>query len=324
MSYWFEKRELRRFRRIEMPLKLFVTPADPIKDREIFALGIDYFPKTTVTKIQRHHQKLLYWVDHIQEQKEILEPVFKQVITACELLGEAVEYISQGRNPFNDRAFASKIVHNVKAIGFIATLEEPAPKTFQFFSEIEKKITHHFKLLAMSLHKSSSVNYQSFKPENTVFKIDEMTRRFTQGKFQKIPLVQSIYYINALVEDYCSVLNELNTDYYLRDHPEDWQLQNVSLSAGGFSANYHKRYLPGKPLMTYLYLDNANRVMTVATSFARNQPNMPDLNELNAFYFDFPDPQDQRYLELQIERIQLEKVTQYCLNHKVNASLGIN
>lgn len=323
MAYWFEKRELRRFRRIELPLKLFVTPSDPIKNAEIFALGIDYFPKTTEIKIQRHHQKLLYWVNHIQEQKEILEPVFLQVITACELLGEAVAYISQGKNPFNDRAFASKIVHNVKTIGFIATLEEPAPKTFQYFFEIEKKITHHFKLLAMSLHNSTNVKYQSYKPETTVFKIDDMTRRFTQGKFQKIPLVQSIYYMNALVDDYCNILHELNEDYYLRDHPEDWQLLNISLSAGGFSAYYHKRFLPGKPLKTYLYLDNANRVMNVSTSFARNQSNMPDLKELNAFYFDFPDPQDQRFLEMQIERLQLEKVTQYCLNHKINTSLGV-
>lgn len=322
VAYWFEKRELRRFRRIEVPIKLFVTPADPIKDREIFALGLDYFPKTTTSKIKQHQQKLLYWVGHIQEQKEILEPVFKKVMLAAELLGEAVTSIAEGRNPLNDKVFASKIVKHVKAIEIITTLEEPAPKTHQYFFEIEKKITLHFKLLAMCLHKSSNKQFDSFKPTQHVFKIDEMTRRFTQGKFQKIPLVQSIYYMNALVNDYCDVFNELNRDYYLREHPEDWQKANISISAGGFSALYHKRFLPGRPLKTYLYLDSSNRVMTVDTSFARNQANIPDLIELNAFYFDFPDPQDQQFLELQIERLQLEKVTQHCLNHKINASLG--
>lgn len=323
MSYWFEKQELRRFRRIEMPVKILVTSADPIKDKEIFSLGIDYFPKTTLAKIKQDKQKLLYWVHHIQEQKEILEPVFKQVILAAELMGEAIKAITDGRNAFKDKQFASQLLRLTQGIASIATLEEPAPKTFQYFHEIEHKITHYFKLLSLALYKSTHQSFHSYKPHNDVFKIDEITRRFTQGKYQKIPLVQSIYYMNALVEDYCQVFNELNRDYYLREHPKEWQMANVSISAGGFAAYFHKRFLPGRPLTTYLYLGNSNRVMTVHTSFARHQSNMQELNELNAFYFDFPEHQDQHYLELQIERIQLEKVTQHCLNHKINQSLGI-
>lgn len=323
MSYWFEKQELRRFRRIEMPIKLLVTPADPIKDREIFALGIDYFPKSTTTKISRHRQKLLYWVNHIQEQKDILEPVFKQVVLASELLGEVVEEVSKGNNPIKDAVFATKILKNVKNIGLIASLEEPAPKTYQYLYEIEKKLTHYYEKLVIALHKSTNEKFCSYTPEKKHFKIDEMTQRFTQGKFQKIPLVQSIFFLNELVNDYCQVLDELNSDYYLREHPEDWQKTEVSISAGGFSSHFHKRFLPGRPLKSYIYLDSSNRVMKVDTSFARNQTNMAELNELNAFYFEFPDHQDQKFLELQIERMQLEKVTQYCLNHRVEVSIGI-
>ena len=253
VSYWFEKRGLRRFRRIEMPVKLLVTPADPIKDREVFALGIDYFPKTTKIRIKRHHQHLLYWIGHIQEQKEILEPVFKKVVSAAELLGEAVVYIADGRNPLNDKVFASKILNYVKGIENIETLAEPAPKTYQYFYEIEKKISYNFKLLAISLRQSSRHHFHAAKSIKSVFKIDEMTHRFNQGKFQKIPLVQSIYHMNALVNDYCDIFAELNKDYYLRDHPEEGQRLNVSISAGGFSCNFHKRFLPGRPLKTYLY-----------------------------------------------------------------------
>ncbi len=314
MAFWFEKRDLRRFRRIDMPIKLFVTPAAPIVDFEIYALGIDYFPKSVETKITRNHNQLLNWISHIQEQKEILEPVFLQVLQAAELLGEAVKRVSNGRNPILEERLAEQIMSNLKTIGRIKSLEEPAPKTYQYFFEVEKKLTHFFRLLLLSLHKSSSSKYHSFAPLTQTFKIDEMTQKFTKEAFKKIPLVQSIYYMNELVDNYCEAFQEMNRDYYLREHPEAWQVQKINISAGGFSNFYAKRFSLGKPLTSYVYLQDHGRIMKVKTTIARCETNMKQMAELNAFNFEFPDPQDQRFLELEIERIQIERAMEHCFS----------
>ena len=241
MALWFEKNNIRRFRRMDVSVKLFVTPSSPIVDMEIFALGIDYFPNSVKKKIAYNQQQLLSWVNLIQEQKEILEPVFLQVVNAAQLLGEATKLISQGRNPLLNEKLSQEIMKNLKTVGCITSLEGAAPKTFQYFSQLEKKLTHFFRLLLITLHKSSPKKYHSFDDAEQMFKIDEITAKFTQQAFKKIPLVQAIYFMNELVNSYCEAFQELNRDYYLREHPEAWKSDNVSLSAGGVALVYPKR-----------------------------------------------------------------------------------
>lgn len=321
MAFWFEKNNFRRFRRMDMAVKLFVTPSNPIKDKELFALGIDYFPNTVQKKIARNQKQLLSWVNHIQEQKEILEPVFLQVVDAAQLLGEVVKAISKGHNPLLDEQMTRQIKLNLKSVGRIASLEDPAPKTFQYFYEIEKKLTHFFRLLLISMHKSSADKYHYFDIHQPDFKIDGMTQRFTQPSFQKIPLVQSIYFMGELVNTYCDIFQEMNMDYYLREHPEAWKERRVTISAGGFSAMYPKRFLPGKPLTSYIYFTEQTRTIKVKTQFARAESNSSEMLELNAFYFEFPDQQDQNFLELEIERLQIGKAASHCMNHQFLLSL---
>jgi len=170
VACWFDKNELRRFTRVEMPVRLFITPEKPIVNLEVFALGIDYFPTSVKNKIKQNHKQLLFWIGHIQEQKEILEPVFLQIIDAAQVLGQSVEMISVGKNPLNDDKLAQKITANLKTIGLIAELEGTAPKTHNILFEMEKKLTYFYRLLFISLHKSTSQKYHCFEPNGHDFK----------------------------------------------------------------------------------------------------------------------------------------------------------
>jgi len=51
MNQWFRKGNSRRFHRIDMPIKFFIVPSSPIKDREIYATGANYFPSSFHAKI---------------------------------------------------------------------------------------------------------------------------------------------------------------------------------------------------------------------------------------------------------------------------------
>ncbi len=134
-----------------------------------------------------------------------------------------------------------------------------------------------------------------------------MTAKFTQEAFQKIPLIQSIYYMNQLVANYCEIFEEMNLDYYLRDNPNECSLERVNVSEGGLSLHDCKRYIPGLPLQAYIHMPNHSRVMQVKTILARSESNFRVGQELNAFYFEFPDPQDQKVLELEIVQAQIDR-----------------
>lgn len=316
MATWFNKNEFRRFPRVEMDVRLFITPEKPITDLDIFALGIDYFPSSVKNRIKRNHKKLIHWLNHIQEQKEILEPVFLQIVDAAQLLGKSVEMISKGRSPLNNEKMAQKIKANIKSIGQISGLKEPAPKTHNFLFELEKKLTHFYKLLFITLNNSTSQKYYSFNPDGHTFKIDGMTSKFSQDSYQNIPLVQSIKFMNDLVNNYCYVLQEINMDCYSLNNPKAWKKSQVDISAGGIAALYPKRFLPGRPLKSRVYFDNHDRVMEVKTTFSRCETRASKGAELNAFYFEFPQSQDQVFLELEIEKYQVEKMTAHCIKHQ--------
>lgn len=50
MVFWFENGDARRFPRIEMPVQIYISPVNPIRDKDIFGLGIDYFPPSVEKK----------------------------------------------------------------------------------------------------------------------------------------------------------------------------------------------------------------------------------------------------------------------------------
>ena len=321
MAAWFEKNNLRRFPRVEMPVKLFITPEKPITDLEIFALGIDYFPTSVQNKINHNHKQLMHWLSHIQEQKEVLEPVFMQMLDAVTVLGDSVKMISLGKSPLNNEKTLKQITGNLKKIGSVADLEKSAPKTHLFLFELEKKLSHFYRLLFLSLHKSTPQKYHSFNPKGHKFKIDDMTAKFNQPTYQKIPLAQTIYFMNELVNNYCEVFQELNSDYSYIGNPKTWQTRDVNISAGGIAVLYRKRFIAGRPLTSRIYFDGYDRVMEFKTVFSHSKTDHNNEGELNAFYFEFPHSQDQKFLELEVEKYQIKKIVSLCLNHQFEASI---
>ena len=99
-----------------------------------------------------------------------------------------------------------------------------------------------------------------------------------------------------------------------------WGKVQVNLSAGGIGALYPKRFLHGKPLRSKMYFDGYDSVMEVKTIFARSETQRNKSAELNAFYFEFLHPQDQSFLEFEIEKYQLDKMNAHCLNHQFLAN----
>lgn len=123
MNKWFLRENSRRFFRIDMPVRLYVAPSAPIKDAEIYATGIDYFPPVVNQLIKKQLDSTYYWLDRIQEEKELLVPLFEEIIAAVQFLGDGSEKISEGINPKNDPLFWFSINQKIKGFEHIPLVQ---------------------------------------------------------------------------------------------------------------------------------------------------------------------------------------------------------
>lgn len=306
MPFWFEKHEMRRFRRVDIPVKIYITPNEAIKDQQIFAYGIDYFPPTKIKKIKHAKKEMHHWVGLIQEQKDILQPFFEDFETYIEFFKDWVEALSEGRSPRGSKKDWLTFHAYAKGVQKVKTLETDAPKTFQYFDQLNQKLVAHFKHMAKCAEKSTSSQFVLPDALPDHFTIDDMKRRFESSKVAKVPLIQSLYhlylYMSYTFDAYAELLKDLS---WGQSPPSSWEDAEVNLSAGGLSIKLDKRYKPNMRCNISLYFTRTKRLLKFRSTLVRAF-SVPEFQaECNAFNFDFPNGQDQHLIQTEIEQYEI-------------------
>ncbi|HBQ45317.1 MAG TPA: PilZ domain-containing protein, partial [Thiomicrospira sp.] len=173
MNKWFLRGNSRRFYRIDMPVHAYIAPTSPIKDLEIYATGTDYFPPTTLNLIQKQLSETRYWLDKIQDQKELLEPLFNEIIACIEFLGKGTENISKGINPRNSPDYWLSIKQMKQGFKTVDALQKSAPKTYTYFKLIEDKYLSFLNAFANSIENSTPQKVAARVDIPHAFKIEE-------------------------------------------------------------------------------------------------------------------------------------------------------
>lgn len=313
MALWFQKGDFRRFTRIEMPIKIYINPIHPIKNQDVFALGLDYFPPTVKQKIKTSQEELSYWVRHIQEQQEILLPVFNEFEAAILYFGQCVAQLSNGFSPKMDRLAWADFNRYLKGINGIADLKNTAPKTHQYFEQLNQKLKVYFQNMAYCLEDSTptQLSVESALPDSML--VDDMMKRFEAENFAKIPLVQSLFNLHQLMVHYFKAYQELLNDCRLRQNPKAWPEVKVDISACGLSMKLDKRFKANMRCDAYFYFAEKSRLLSVRAHLIRACSDMSDYKECNAFNFEFQDLDDQRFIQLEVERFEIKSSLQTAL-----------
>lgn len=306
MPFWFEKHETRRFRRVDIPVKIYISPNEAIKNQQIFAYGIDYFPPTKRKKIKDAQKEMHHWVGLIQEQKDILQPFFEDFEKYIEFFKDWVQAFSEGRSPRDNKSDWLTFHAYAKGVQRIQTLESAAPKTFQYFDHLNQKLVAHFQHMAKCAEKSTPSQFVLPEPLSTCFAIDDMKKRFESSKVAKVPLIQSLYrlylYMSYTFDAYAELLQDLSSD---QSPPSCWVDAEVNLSAGGLSIRLDKRYKPNMRCNISLYFTGSNRLIKFRSTLIRAF-SVPEFQaECNAFNFDFPNGQDQHLIQMEIEQYEI-------------------
>lgn len=314
MALWFQKGYLRRFPRISMPLRIFVNPIKPIKDQHIFAFDLDYFPPTVRKKIEQSQQSLAHWVSHIQEQQDVLNPVFLELQGAVVYFGQCVESMSKGVSPKASRTDGLTFGCYLAGVASITGLKVTAPKTYQYFEQMNQKLKVYFQNMAFCIEGSTPTQLMVENPLPESMMIDDMVARFEAGAFAKIPLSQSLLHLHYLMEHYFQAYRELLKDGLSRQNPNAWPEVEVNISACGLSVCLEKRFKPNVRYDAYFYFAEKKRLMSVKAVLVRTFSDMVGFKEHNAFNFEFDEPLDQNFLQSEVERYEVKQSLQVPLN----------
>ncbi len=316
MNRWFHKGNSRRFFRMDMPLKVFVSPASPIRDRDIFATGIDYFPPTIKQLMELQKNDTFYWIDRIQDQKVIMTTLFEETINTIEFFGRCAEAVSKGINPKLDPNYWITIKQHQQGFTTIEPLRETAPKTYRYFKLIEEKYLYFLNALIESIDKSSPTLFASKRGLSYGFKIDEILEQFKAAKFQKIPLIQAILSLASYLETYIEAYRQINDDNILRDFPEDWKQQTVNISASGLALIMSKRFKPFEKVDVFILIPIRNVVSYFSGTVVDIRTLESQHKERVAINFEFPDSKNQSLLQNEIQRYEIEESMSIDLNHE--------
>ncbi|BBP42610.1 PilZ domain-containing protein [Thiosulfativibrio zosterae] len=307
MNRWFQKGNARRWYRIDMPVRVFILPRSSIRDREIYATGVDYFPPSIKHSISDKTYKTKLWISKIQEQKELVTVLFEEVMEFIEFFGYCTSLISEGRSPKSETEYWLKLSHHQKGFQTIEALKVSSPRTYQYFKLIEQKYLTFLNSLVSSVEKSTPEHFEVDASLPYGFKIDEIMAKFEDPKFAKIPLIQALHHLSNLMDVYMGVYRKIIDDNYLKQFPELWKTQTANVSASGLGIMMEKRFKFQDKVDVYFYFSDANKVLHFEASVVDIRTIEDTFKERIALNFEFPDGKSQNYLQSEIEKFEIKE-----------------
>jgi len=313
MNKWFRKGNARRFHRVNMPLRYFIVPSSPIKDREIYATGADYFPDPTLNHIEALKFATIRNVDKIKEQRELIKEIFGDVIEDIEFFAKCAQNISEGINPKKDPSYWMQINQKLDGFHSIKRIQQSSPKTFQYLSMIEEKYLSFLQSMTTSINKSTP---QHFSVEGYLpigFKVDEIVNVFKHEKFAKIPLVQAILSLVHYLDVHLDVYRQINDDNYIKQFPQEWPLHEANISASGIATLLPKRIDLYSKVDVYLYFEQGNKVIHFEGSVVDLRDDNEKHKERIAINFEFPNGNDQNFIQQEIQKQEVKECMKFAL-----------
>lgn len=296
-----------------MPVRFFIVPASPIKDREIYATGANYYPESFHEKVSGQRLQVMYWANRIQEHSELLLPVFEEILEFIQFFGRCALSISEGVSPKSDVSYWLEVKDRLRGFKQAQSLHASSPKTFQYIKMIEEKYLAFLKRLVMSIDKSTPTKFWVKGHLPMGFKIDEMISVFSAPKFEKIPLIQTLKSISEFMDSYLETYRLINDDNFLRQFPSDWRLQRANVSASGIAVNMGKRFEQYERVDVLLYFEEDDRVIQFDGRVVDIRSDSSSYTERVAINFEFPDGGEQDYLQLQIQKQEIKECMHFAL-----------
>ncbi len=296
----------RRFHRVDMPIRYFITPSSPIRDREIYATGANYFPESTLKLIETKKNLILIAIEKTQTSDPLLKTIFIEMIEGVEFFGNCLKDISNGKSPKSDLTYWVQLKERQKGFKQAAPLKASSPKTFSYIKMIEQKYLTYLEYLIESIEHSTPSHFFIRERLPTGFKIDEFLLTFENPKLQKIPLIQALLHFTTFMETYLAVYQRINDDNYLKQFPKEWPIKVSNVSAGGVAVFMSKGFRLYTKVDAFLYFEAENKLLSFNGTIVGFRT-VQEFQERIAINFEFPSGHDQSFLQQEIQKHEVEE-----------------
>lgn len=313
MNKWFRKGNARRFHRVDMPIRYFIVPRSPIRNREIYATGADYFPASLVSKIEARKNFTIQSVGRIQEQNALLTEIFEEITQYIEFFGECARSISLGQNPRKDPSYWMRVKEHQQGFKQAVRIQASSPKTFQYLQMIEDKYLTFLTRIVESINQSTPTHFYVSGHLPVGFKVDEIVSTFQEPRFEKIPLVQAILNLTKFMDAYFEIYRQINDDNYLKQFPQDWPLREANTSASGLAVHMDKRYDLYSRVDIFLYFEEHDQVLPFEGTVVDIRTDERKQMERIAINFEFPDGKNQDFLQQEIQKQEVKECMKIAL-----------
>ncbi len=311
MHQWFRKGNARRFHRVDMPLRYFVIPSSPLEEREIYATGVNYFPKSVLGNIEGLKFATVHSLERIQDQKELISAIVNEIIADVEFYGLCLQKISNGEHPKKDPNYWMQIKGKLSGFTTISKIKESSPKTFQYFKLIEDKYLAFLNALVTSINGSDEDSFQVEGHLPVGFKLDETMKLFKQEKFSRIPLVQTILHLAELLEAYLEAHRQINDDNYIQHFPQEWPLKMANISASGLAVLMPKLFDVYSRVNVFLYFEESSKYIQFEGTVVDIREIKDQHLERIAINFEFPNGNDQNFVQQEIQKQEVKECMKY-------------
>ena len=134
---------------------------------------------------------------------------------------------------------------------------------------------------------------------------------FSQPKFARIPLVQTIVHVAEFLDAYLEVHRQINDDNYLQHFPREWPLKKGNISASGLAVLMPKLFDVYSRVNVFLYFEEDDKQLFFEGVVVDIREIESDYMERIAVNFEFPNGNDQNYIQQQIQRQEVRECMKY-------------
>ena len=307
MAYWFEKGELRRFPRVEMPMRVFIRPSQANTDKQIIHYPVNYLPTAIVNKINQIESELKINMVNIQEQREIIIPAFTEAIELVHTFGELTQAISQGKNPAYQKDKIAKLSQITNGFLIAKQLEVDGPKTYQFFSMIEEKFIAYSKGIVTILQNSSARKLYTECKLSQAFQVDKVIPKFNLPKYKQMPLANSLYLLSELSNLYLKTFISLLNEHRPVQQANTWFKHDLKISACGLTVDLYKDYPLSTKLDIHLFFPETQKTIALEGTLNRSVEQKNTFLQTNCIQFDFLSYEQQQFIENQQQIYQINR-----------------